>query len=150
MRPARKNEVKSYLCTDISRVIIAVSSKIEMSGRFQIAVSALLLAGSLLWGRCVSCRTVSALEPLHDCCQKGSCHRDSEPKPEGDKCPHPAMAFEQHAKADPLTPALAAAAEPFDAGSVPTPVTAFRVAPAALLMVHSPPDLFLHNCILLI
>jgi hypothetical protein len=121
-----------------------------VAGRISIAASALLLAGSLLWGRCVSCRTLAAQEPAHDCCQKDSCHRDSSPQPVGKQCPHQAQALEQYAKADPVTPVAAVTAVVIDAGSDLAPLPAVRVSPAAPLLVHSPPDLYLRNSALLI
>lgn len=121
-----------------------------MAGRVSIAVSVFVLAGSLLWGRCVSCRTPAAAEPVHDCCQKGSCHRDSTQPPAGKHCPHQALSLEQYAKADPVPPAAAVAAVAPEAGSATAGLPAVTVIPAAPLLVHSPPDLFLRNSALLI
>jgi len=113
-------------------------------------MSALLLAGSLLWGRCLACHTLAAQEPVHDCCEQGSCHRDSGQPPAAKQCPHQAPALESYAKVEPAAPAAVIAALPLDPGPALAPLPIPRIVAAAPLLVHSPPDLYLRNSALLI
>jgi len=113
-------------------------------------LSAFLLAGSLLWDRCLSCRTLAAQEPVHDCCHQGSCHRDSGQPPAGKECPHQTPALEGYAKVDPVIPGAEVAALPLDTDAAPAPLPTPRMVSAAPLLVHSPPDLYLRNSTLLI
>jgi len=118
-----------------------------VAGRFSIAISALLLAGSLLGGRCFSCRTPAAQEPVHDCCNQGSCHRESNGSQDHRTCPFQWLAAESYAKVEVFAAdAVAPASQPGDAPA-PAPALAAR---AELLVAHSPPDLYLRNSVLLI
>jgi hypothetical protein len=111
---------------------------------------ALLLTGTVWLDRCVSCRTLAAQEPVHDCCKQGSCHRDSGQQPAGKQCPHQALALENYAKVE-VDPGAVVAGVPLDTGSGLPLLPGPRVtAAAAPLLVHSPPDLYLRNSTLLI
>ena len=112
---------------------------------------AVLLMATVWLGRCVSCRTLAAQEPVHDCCQKDSCHRDSSHPPAGKQCPHQALALEHYAKAGPAAPAAAVAAVPLDAASdlAPQPRTGYQPV-LEMRHAHAPPDLYLCNSVLLI
>jgi hypothetical protein len=100
-------------------------------------------------GRCACCRTLTSQEPVHDCCNHGSCHRDSDQPPAGKQCPHQASALENYAQVDPVSPVAVAAAVSLDAGPELAPpqdyIPAFET-----LVAHSPPDLYLRNSVLLL
>ncbi len=120
-----------------------------MVRRLASSLLTVLLTGTVWLGRCVSCRTPASQEPVHDCCNQGSCHRDSSEQPAGKQCPHQALALEQYAQADHVAPAAVIGLLPVDVGlelapgPAHTPVTESRIA-------HSPPDLYLFHSALLI
>ena len=122
-----------------------------MSGRFSVTISAFLLACSLLNGRCPSCRTPVSEEPVHDCCNQGSCHRESNGSQDHRTCPYQWLAAVDYAKvevvaADTATPA----SQPAQTSSPAPALAGSRVARSERLVAHSPPELYLRNSILLI
>jgi len=114
-------------------------------------MSALLLAGSLLGGRCFSCRTPASQEPVHDCCNQGSCHRESDGSQDHQKCPYQWLAAEDYAKVEVVAAdAIAPASQPDDAAELAPPLAASPATKLERLVAHSPPDLYLRNSVLLI
>jgi hypothetical protein len=65
-------------------------------------VTALIVAGTVLWGGCVSCRQISSLKTAaSDCCDSaGKCHTPAQKEQGHQHCKAPAQAAEQFVKTE--------------------------------------------------
>jgi hypothetical protein len=118
---------------------------------------AVLLIGTLLWGQCALCPLLLPAQETasHDCCkpkESGHCGAP-DGRSESKRCPNQNLALETYQKAELqlgylLAPPASAvpAAELLPERDAP----AVPALNASVLLVHSPPELYLENSVLLI
>ena len=120
-----------------------------MARRLLIALGAVLVTGTLLWGECVACRDMlSAAKATRGCCESSGKCKNPGTAPDHKHCKSPSLATQQYvvvelAKVSPdLTPVVQAA----PAASMERAAPAPHLGPPG----YSPPELYLLHSVLLI
>ena len=123
-----------------------------MSNKLSTVCLAVVLAGTLLWGRCVSCFAAqTASNHAHDCCKPPVSDHCGKNTPK--RCTQDPTGPAEYQKAQSELSQLIGLSEApaFGAASYAEPATS--AAPEkldAFILLHSPPELYLLNSTLLI